>query len=279
MTQPSSKVVAAVPAATNVAAATSSARAFDAAIFDMDGVLTDTAAVHSAAWKQMFDEFLRARAQRTGAAFEEFSHTRDYRAYVDGKPRYVGVASFLDSRGILLPPGSHDDPPRAETICGLGNRKNELFNAAIAGAGARVYPSTVALIRDFHAAGVKVGLATSSRNSALVLDRSGTRSLFSVVIDGVVSERLGLRGKPQPDIFVAATANLGVERSRAIVIEDAVSGVRAGADGSFALVIGVARENNARELRENGADVVVADLAELSFEKINAQVRLKRAAV
>lgn len=242
----------------------------------MDGVLTDTAAVHSAAWKQMFDEFLRVRSQRTGTPFEEFSHTRDYRAYVDGKPRYQGVDSFLASRGIILPPGASDDPPRAETICGLGNRKNELFNAAIASAGARVYPSTVALIRDLHAAGLKVGLATSSRNSALVLERSGTTSLFGVVIDGLVSERLGLRGKPQPDIFVTATANLGVERSRAIVIEDAVSGVRAGVDGGFALVIGVAREGNARELRENGADLVVADLAELSVEKINAQVRLKR---
>jgi beta-phosphoglucomutase family hydrolase len=277
MTQPSQHVVAVVPAATNVAAAAAS-RAFDAAIFDMDGVLTDTAGLHSAAWKQMFDEFLRARAQRTGAAFEEFSHERDYRAYVDGKPRYQGVDSFLASRGIVLPSGGSDDSPRAETICGLGNRKNELFNAAIATAGARVYPSTVALIRELHAASVKIGLATSSRNSALILSQSRTAALFATVVDGIVSERLGLRGKPQPDIFVAASANLGVERARAIVIEDAVSGVRAGADGGFALVIGVARENNARELHENGADVVVADLAELSFENINERVRLKRTA-
>ncbi len=278
MTQPSQQVVAAASAATSATPA-EAVRAFDAAIFDMDGVLTDTAAVHSAAWKQMFDEFLRNWAARTGAPFEEFSHARDYRAYVDGKPRYLGVASFLESRGISLPPGSPDDPPRAETICGLGNRKNEFFNAAIATTGARVYPSTVALIRDLHAAGVKVGLATSSRNSALVLERSATASLFATVVDGVVSEQLGLRGKPQPDIFVTAAANLGVDRSRAIVVEDAVSGVRAGADGGFALVIGIARENNADELRENGADVVVADLAELNVERINAQVRLKRTAL
>ncbi len=278
MTQPSQQVVAAASAATSATPA-EAVRAFDAAIFDMDGVLTDTAAVHSTAWKQMFDEFLRARAQGTGEPFEEFSHVRDYRAYVDGKPRYQGVASFLSSRDICLPPGNPDDPPRAETICGLGNRKNELFNAAIATTGARVYPSTVALIRDLHAAGVKVGLATSSRNSALVLERSATASLFATVVDGVVSEQLGLRGKPQPDIFVTAAANLGVERSRAIIVEDAVSGVRAGADGGFALVIGIARENNADELRENGADVVVADLAELNVERINAQVRLKRTAL
>lgn len=251
-------------------------RVFDAAIFDMDGVLTDTAAVHSAAWKQMFDEFLCAWAQRTGAPFEEFSHERDYRTYVDGKPRYQGVDSFLASRDIVLPPGRSDDPPRAETICGLGNRKNELFNAAISDAGARVYPSTVALIRELHAAGVKVGLATSSRNSALVLERSGTAELFATVVDGIVSERVGMRGKPQPDIFVAASANLGVRPARAIVVEDAVSGVRAGAAGGFALVIGVAREGNVRELRENGADIVVDDLSALSVQKINAQVRLKR---
>lgn len=253
-------------------------RSFDAAIFDMDGVLTDTAAVHSTAWQRMFDEFLLSRTQRTGAEFEEFSHARDYRAHVDGKPRYEGVASFLASRGIRLPHGSPDDLPRTETICGLGNRKNELFNAAIAANGAAVYPSTVALIRALHVADIKVGLATSSRNSGLILSRSRTTSLFATVVDGLVSARLGLRGKPRPDIFATASANLGVEPARAVIFEDAVSGVRAGADGGFALVIGVARENNAQELRESGADVVVRDLDELSVEKIDEQVRLKRAA-
>jgi len=244
----------------------------------MDGVLTDTAEVHSSAWKRMFDEFLRTWSERTGTAFEEFSRARDYRAYVDGKPRYEGVASFLSSRGISLPFGSPEDTPSAETVCGLGNRKNELFNAIVATTGAAVFPSTVALIRAFRDAGLKIGLATSSRNSALVLARSHTAPLFGTVVDGVVSERLGLRGKPAPDIFVATCAALEVAPSRAIVVEDAVSGVRAGAGGGFALVVGVARENNARELRANGADVVVTDLAELSFEKINEQVRLKRAA-
>ncbi|MBI2513124.1 MAG: HAD-IA family hydrolase [Opitutae bacterium] len=244
----------------------------------MDGVLTDTAAVHSAAWKQAFDEFLRTWAQRTGAMFEEFCHARDYRAHVDGRPRHQGVASFLASRGISLPQGSPNDLPRTGTICGLGNRKNELFHAAIAASGAAVYPSTVALIRALHVAGIKVGLATSSRNSELILSRSRTASLFATVVDGLVSERLGLRGKPLPDIFAAASANLGAEPARAVIFEDAVSGVRAGADGGFALVIGVARENNAWELRENGADFVVEDLGGLSVEKIDEQVRLKRAA-
>lgn len=244
----------------------------------MDGVVTDTAAVHSAAWKRMFDEYLRRRATQTGAEFHEFTHAGDYRTHVDGRPRYQGVAAFLGSRGIHLPAGTPEDPAGRETVCGLGNRKNELFNEIIATGGVRLYESTVALVHALRAAGVRIGLATSSRNAALILNRTGTGPLFATVVDGLVSERLGLRGKPQPDIFTTAAANLGVPPARAVVVEDAVSGVRAGAAGGFALVIGVAREDNARELHENGADMVVRDLAEASVEAIDRSVRHKGAA-
>jgi HAD superfamily hydrolase (TIGR01509 family) len=250
-------------------------REFDAAIFDMDGVVTRTAAVHSRAWKQMFDDYLRLRSARGGEAFREFT-PGDYLAHVDGRPRYQGVATFLESRGIDLPPGTPDDSPGAETACGLGNCKNELFNAIIAREGAGLYESTVALIGELHASAIKVGLATSSRNSALILQKSGVAHLFGSVVDGIVSEQLGLQGKPAPDIFQAASARLGVEPDRAIVIEDAVTGVEAGASGGFALVIGLAREHNHAELRAHGADLVLADLAETNLEKINAAIRAKR---
>jgi beta-phosphoglucomutase family hydrolase len=254
-------------------------RDFDAVIFDMDGVITDTAAVHSHAWKRMFDEYLRRREREHGEAFREFTHAGDYRSYVDGKPRYQGVEAFLASRGIRLAPGAPEDPAGRETVCGLGNRKNELFNDLIETTGVRVYGSTLVLIHDLLHAGLKVGLATSSRNSALVLSRTQTAGLFATIVDGLVSERLGLKGKPHPDIFVTAAANLGVPCARAIVVEDAVSGVRAGARGGFALVVGVARENNALELGEAGADLVVGDLAETGLADLDARIRAKREAV
>ena len=250
-------------------------RAFDAAIFDMDGVVTETATVHARAWKRMFDEYLRRRERKHGEPFREFSQNGDYRTYVDGKPRYKGVAAFLAARGIELPPGSPQDSAGCETICGLGNRKNELFNEIIETDGVKVFGSTLVLIDDLLTAGIKVGLATSSKNSALVLARTLTEGLFATIVDGVVSERLGLKGKPHPDIFMKACANLDVPCARAIVVEDAVSGVQAGVNGGFGLVVGVARENNAQELRESGADVVVRDLAEVSVEEINRLVRHK----
>lgn len=249
-----------------------SARSFEAAIFDMDGVITQTAAVHSTAWKRMFDEYLRARAAKLAEPFREFTHAGDYRAYVDGRPRYQGVTAFLQSRGITLPPGSPADLPGAETICGLGNRKNALFNEIIEREGVGLYDSTIALIRDMLGRGIKVGLATSSRNSAVILHRTGTAHLFATVVDGIVSEKLGLKGKPEPDIFTTAAHNLGVPCAAAIVIEDAVAGVQAGAKGGFALVIGVAREHNAPELRAHGADLVVTDLAETSVGEISRLV-------
>lgn len=251
---------------------------FEAAIFDLDGVLTQTASVHAAAWKQIFDGYLGELARRSGTPHREFALGADYLAYVDGRPRYEGVAAFLESRGIRLPAGSPEDAPELETVCGLGNRKNQLFNQIVETSGVSVYASTLVLIHALRAAGVKVGLATSSRNAALVLARTETAGLFATVVDGVVSERLGLRGKPHPDIFVTACANLGVPPARAIVVEDAVSGVRAGAAGSFGLVVGVAREDNARELRENGADFVVRDLVEVTVEEISRRVLPKRTA-
>ena len=250
---------------------------FDAVVFDMDGVITRTAAVHSQAWKRMFDEYLHARAQRLGESFREFTHEHDYLAFVDGRPRYKGVETFLKSRGINLPFGAPEDEPGKETVCGLGNRKNEVFNRVVETEGAGLYDSSVELIRELLARGVKVGLATSSKNSALVLAKAGITQLFETTVDGIVSARLGLKGKPEPDIFTTASDNLGVAYARAVVVEDAVSGVQAGAKGKFGLVIGVARENNADELRHNGADVVVTDLAEINLGEINRLVAAKQA--
>ena len=249
---------------------------FDAVIFDMDGVVTRTAAVHSQAWKRMFEEYLRLREVWFNEPFREFTHAGDYRAHVDGRPRYQGVATFLQSRGINLPPGAPDDPPGSGTVCGLGNRKDQLFHEIIERVGVGVYASTIDLIHGLLAQGIKVGLATSSKNSALILTQSGTARHFGTVVDGIVSEKRGLKGKPAPDIFAAASANLGVPCPRAIVVEDAVAGVQAGARGGFGLVIGVARENNVRELQDNGADLVVTDLAETSIGEISRLVRAKR---
>jgi beta-phosphoglucomutase family hydrolase len=250
---------------------------FDAAIFDMDGVLTQTAAVHSIAWKRMFDEYLLARESQYGEPFKEFTHTGDYLAYVDGRPRHQGIETFLKSRGVNLPFESTEAGEGSESIRSLGDRKNAFFNQIIESEGVRLYDSTVTLIDELLRQGVKVGLATSSKNSAVILKKTNTARLFATVVDGLVSEKLGLKGKPEPDIFTTASANLGVPPERAIVIEDAVSGVQAGAKGGFGLVIGVARENNIEELRHNGADLVVRDLAEASVEKINLFVRAKRA--
>jgi len=256
-----------------------SPRDFDAAIFDMDGVITRTAAVHSLAWKRMFDEYLAVRAASHHEPFTEFTHTYDYRTYVDGRPRYHGVAAFLKSRGIELPYGSPEDSPERETICGLGNRKNGHFHRIIESEGVGLYDSTIALIQELQQRGIRIGLATSSKNSVAILDKTHIAHLFSTAVDGVVSEKLGLKGKPEPDIFVTAARSLGVPCARAIVVEDAVSGVQAGARGGFGLVIGVARENNGAELRASGADLVVRDLAETSLEEISRLVRAKRAGV
>ncbi len=243
---------------------------FDAVIFDLDGVITDTASLHSQAWKQMFDEFLRAYAEKNGLPFREFTHAEDYLPYVDGKPRYQGVASFLESRGIDLPFGDPSDLPARESACGLGNRKNQLFNDLIKGGNIEVYSSTVEFIHELRTAGIRVGVASSSKNAETVLAAVGLLDLIETRIDGVVSAELGLMGKPEPDIFTTACDNLGVYYDRAVIVEDAISGVQAGQKGKFGLVLGIAREDNARELKLNGADIVVADMEEISFDDINA---------
>ncbi len=234
-----------------------------ACLFDLDGVLTQTAKVHAAAWKQMFDEYLSARARRSGERFVPFDAGEDYERYVDGKNRYDGVRSFLESRGIALPDGSPDDPPGSETVCAMGNDKDTYFLAHIREKGVVSFESTLRLIRDLRAKGVKIGLVSASRNAEEVLSAVGVLDLFDERVDRVVAAELDLRGKPDPATFLEAARRLGVEPARAAVVEDALSGVAAGRAGNFGLVVGVARHGQVDALRDAGADVVVADLAEL----------------
>lgn len=240
--------------------------AFGAVIFDLDGVITKTAITHTAAWKKIFDEYLLTREKKYSEPFREFTQN-DYLAYVDGKPRYNGVASFLKSRGIELPWGSPYDSTESETVCGLGNRKNEAFNEVLKREGADVYPSTKKLLFELKDAGVKLGVASSSKNCKAVLEAVNLLHLFGARVDGVVSAELGLNGKPEPDIFTKACELLQVTPKNSIVVEDAVSGVQAGAKGNFGLTLGIAREGNATELLKNGADYVVTDLEEVNGVK------------
>jgi beta-phosphoglucomutase family hydrolase len=234
-----------------------------ACLFDLDGVLTQTAKVHARAWKEMFDGFLRGRAERGGGPFEPFDLVKDYDEYVDGKPRYDGVRSFLAARGIELPEGTPDDPPDAETVHGLGNRKNELVLAMMKRDGVQVYEGSVQYVRAVREAGLGRAVVTSSANAGEVLAAAGIDELFDVLIDGVVAAREHVAGKPAPDTFLAAARALGVAPSQAAVFEDALAGVSAGRAGRFGLVVGVDRVGQADALREHGADVVVSDLAEL----------------
>ncbi|HEX6918606.1 MAG TPA: beta-phosphoglucomutase family hydrolase [Actinomycetes bacterium] len=242
-----------------------SARDLDAVVFDMDGVVTDTARVHGAAWRRMFDDWLRARADRTGEVFEPFTDD-DYRRYVDGKRREDGITAFLSSRGIDLPLGDPDDPADRETVTGLGARKNAYFLEALHTDGTDAYPGTVALVRDLQAAGIATGVITASRNGDEVLAAAGVPDLFAVRVDGRVAAELGLPGKPDPAVFLEAARRLGAGPDRTAVVEDALAGVQAGRRGGFALVVGVDRTGHADELRAAGADVVVGDLAELTVE-------------
>ena len=237
--------------------------AIRACLFDLDGVLTQTAKIHAAAWKEMFDAFLRERAAQTGESFEPFDPVADYDEYVDGKPRYDGVRSFLAARGIALPEGTPDDPPDAATVHGLGNRKNELVLAMIERQGVEVYEGSVRYVRAVRDAGLGRAVVTSSANADEVLAAAGIDDLFEVRIDGVVAAREHLEGKPAPDTFLAAARALEVARDRAAVFEDALAGVAAGRAGRFGLVVGVDRVGQADELLKHGADVVVSDLSEL----------------
>ena len=234
-----------------------------ACLFDLDGVLTQTAKVHDRAWKQTFDTYLRERAQRTGETFQEFDAVRDYDEYVDGRPRYDGVRSFLQSRGITLPEGSPDDPPDAETICGIGNRKNALVLELIKKDGVEAYEGSVRYVRAAGDAGLHRAVVSSSANARDVLRAAGIIDLFETIVDGKVADEQHLHGKPAPDAFLAGARALGVEPAQATVFEDALAGVQAGRAGKFGFVIGVDRVGQADALREHGADVVVTDLAEL----------------
>jgi beta-phosphoglucomutase family hydrolase len=231
--------------------------AYDAALFDLDGVITPTAEVHMRAWQEMFEGFLADRpdvAPYTDA---------DYFRYVDGKPRYDGVRSFLASRSIALDEGAPSDPITAVTVCGLGNRKDELFNEVLAKDGVTAYPGSVALLDHLRARGTAMAVVSSSRNAPAVLEAAGCTGYFATVVSGAVAAQLGLAGKPAPDTFLHAAEALGVEPDRAVVLEDAVSGVAAGRAGHFGLVVGVDRGAGHDALLAHGADVVVPDLQEL----------------
>lgn len=236
--------------------------AIDAVIFDMDGVITDTAGTHEQAWTRLFNDYLRRRAETRGDEFVPFTRD-DYLAHVDGKPRQDGVRDFLASRGIELPDGDLDDPPGDETIHALGNRKNDHFVGEITENGVERYESTIELIAALHAAGIRTGVISSSRNAVQVLTAADALRLFDAKVDGVDATARGLPGKPDPAVFITAASDLGASPDRAVVVEDAVSGVQAGRAGRFALVIGVDRGGNAEALADNGADVVVNDLSEV----------------
>ena len=234
-----------------------------ACLFDLDGVLTQTAKVHDKAWKETFDAFLKARAEKTGEPFKEFDPDKDYDEYVDGKPRYDGVKSFLDSRGIELPWGSPDDPPDKETICGIGNRKNDLVLKLIKRDGVEPYEGSVRYVKAVRDAGLRRAVVSSSANCKAVLIAAGIEDLFEARIDGNTIDQEHLKGKPAPDTFLAGARALGVAPAHAAVFEDALAGVQAGHDGEFGFVVGVDRVGQAEALKEHGATVVVQDLAEL----------------
>jgi beta-phosphoglucomutase family hydrolase len=237
-----------------------------ACLFDLDGVLTDTAAVHCSAWKKTFDDYLRERAARDGEQFVPFDERSDYLKYVDGKPRPNGVRDFLSSRGISLPEGASDDPPSAETINGVGNRKNVELVRRIREDGVDVFEGSRRYLEAAAAAGLRRAVVSSSANTEDVLNVTGLAKYVELRVDGVTIREEGLAGKPAPDTFLLAATRLGVQPSAAAVFEDAISGVQAGRAGKFGTVIGVDRAGHAEALRANGADVVVGDLAELMDE-------------
>jgi len=234
---------------------------FDAVLFDLDGVLTRTAKIHAACWKEMFDDYLGLRSEREGLPFRPFDVDSDYKLHVDGKPRDDGVRDFLRSRDVELPEGQVGDPPGEETVQGLGNRKNELVNEVIAHRGVESFADSVALVRRLRENGIRTAVVSSSRNCEPILRAAGIVDLFELWIDGAVAIRLGLAGKPAPDTFLEAARQLGVAPERAVVVEDAIAGVRAGRAGKFGLVVGVDREGGPEALRQAGADIVVDDLS------------------
>ncbi len=236
---------------------------FDAFLFDLDGVITRTAALHAAAWKRLFDEYLAAHV---GETFVPFDVETDYRRYVDGKPRTAGVRSFLAARGIELPPGTPSDDAARDTVHGLGKRKNRYFLALLDRQGVRVYESAVTLLREARSRGVRTAVVSSSRNCAAILRAARLLTLFDARVDGVELDRLGLAGKPAPDMFLEAARRLAVAPERGALFEDATAGVEAARRGGFGLVVGVGAGEHASDLRASGADVVVAELGEIRLE-------------
>jgi beta-phosphoglucomutase family hydrolase len=237
------------------------------AVFDLDGVITQTAKLHFEAWKNTFDEYLKAKCNEKGTRFKPFTRD-DYLQFVDGKPRYMGVKDFLETNDIDIPYGDPKDPPDRETICGVGNRKNEHFRSIVAKGGVDIYESTVSFVKALKQRGVKVGVSSSSMNCSYILEKTGLIDLFGTVVDGVVSKEIGLRGKPHPDIFLLACENLKLNASECMMVEDALVGVEAGRNGNFAFVLGVAREGDTEELLAHGADIAVHDVEELSIEQV-----------
>jgi HAD superfamily hydrolase (TIGR01509 family) len=246
----------------------------EAMIFDLDGVITLTARVHAAVWKKMFDEFLKERSSQLRKPFREFTIEGDYLTYVDGKPRYDGVASFLASRNISIPYGSPSDSPVLRTVCGLGNRKDALFNEKVREDGVDVDQDAVRLVRELRDRGVRLGMASSSRNVVPILERVGIRDLFDEIVDGIVSERLALRGKPEPDIFLQCLSQLTshADPRKAGIAEDAIVGVMAGQRGRFRLVLGVDRHDSGA-LATNGANWVIKDFSNINADEVVAFFR------
>ncbi len=233
---------------------------YKAAIIDMDGVITQTARLHAKAWKEMFDEFL---SKREGDSFRPLKIEKDYKQYIDGIPRFDGVRSFLESRNIKVPEGNPGDGPDKDTVYGLGMRKNKIFLELLDVEGVEVYDDTMEVIKKWKQANMKLAVISSSRNCKHIIEKAGLSDFFDVRVDGEVSEEENLKGKPEPDIFLKASDLLGVDIDHAMILEDAISGVRAGKKGNFALVVGVARNGEENELKEAGADVVVKNLREL----------------
>jgi beta-phosphoglucomutase family hydrolase len=239
---------------------------FDAVLFDLDGVLTDTASVHATCWKKMFDAFLQQRAEKMGDTFKPFEIDTDYVAYVDGKARYEGVLSFLESRGISLSYGTPEDSPDMETVCGLGNRKANMVLETLENDGVEVYEGSVRLVRHLRELGIKTAVVSSSKNCKVVLKAAGITDLFDTRVDGLTADEFGLPSKPSPAMFLHAADILGTTPWCSVVVEDAISGVEAGRAGRFGMVVGVDRKNNPDALRRHGANVVVKDLGEMIEE-------------
>ena len=241
--------------------------AYQAWLFDLDGVLTKTATVHAAAWKQAFDAFLAEESARSSRTFAPFDEAADYEQYVDGEPRADGVRNFLTARGITLPEGADDDPKDARTVQGVGNRKNALVLALMKSSGVAVYDGSIQLVKALRARGIPIAVVSASENTAAALDAAGIAELFDARIDGQVVKERHLAGKPAPDSYLEGAKALGVKAGDAVVVEDALAGVEAGRAGHFGLVVGVNHHDYADQLLAHGADVVVADLAELLAKK------------